>query len=178
MKNGAVQIIFCLLAFVFSSSYTFAVPAYPYKITVRTANGKTATIYMRGDEHQKYAITEDGYTLMNDTDGWWYASLANDGGIMKSKYMLMPIVDETEELMLFKAGCPKGIMPSKMIWTEQERAQEVNRASSSEPIIGERHALVILMQYKDLAFKKSKEDFERTAYGRRRNGGRVRSRGA
>ncbi len=160
MKNSAVQIVFCLFAFVCCSSYTFAAPAYPYKITVRTANGKAATIYMRGDENQKYAITEDGYTLINDTDGWWYANLANDGGIMKSGYMLMAVENATEELMRFKAGCPKGIKPSKIIQTEQERAQEENRASSSEPIIGERHALVILMQYKDLAFKKSKEDFE------------------
>ena len=160
MKNSAVQIIFCLLAFVCCSSYTFAVPAYPYKIIVRTANGKAATIYMRGDENQKYAISEDGYTLINDTNGWWYANMANDGGIIKSSYMLMAVEDETEELLRFKAGCPKGIKPSRIIQTEQERVQKVNRASSSEPINGERHALVILMQYKDLAFKKSKEDFE------------------
>ena len=159
MKNSAVQIVFCLLAFVFRSSYTFAVPAYPYRTTVRTANGKAAIIYMRGDEHQKYAITEDGYTLMNDTDGWWYANMVNDGGIMKSDYRLMAIEDETEELRRFKADCPKEIKPSKIIQNEQERVQEVYRASSNEPITGERHALVIMMQYKDLAFKKSKEDF-------------------
>ena len=53
---------------------------------------------MRGDEHQKYAITEDGYTLINDTDGWWYANMANDGGIVKSDHMLMATEDETEEL--------------------------------------------------------------------------------
>lgn len=160
MKNRAVQIVYCLFAFVLNCSYTFAIPAYPYKITVRTANNKFVAIYMRGDEHQKYAITEDGYTLINDTDGWWYANMANDGGIVKSDHMLMATEDETEELRRFKTNCPKGIKPNKIIQTEHKKAQGANRTHSSEPIIGERHALVILMQYKDLRFKTSKEDFE------------------
>ena len=160
MNHIKVLVTFCLFALVFGSPYTFAVPAYPYKTIVRTANGKTATIYMRGDERQKYAFTEDGYTLMNDADGWWYANMADDGGILKSDYMLMSIEDETEKLRRFKAECPKGIKPNKIVQTEQRRVQGADGSSSREPIVGERHALVILMQYKDFAFKKSVEDFE------------------
>lgn len=115
---------------------------------------------MRGDEYQKYAVTDDGYTLLNDSEGWWYANLANDGGIMKSSYTLMPFEDESFELKQFKASCPKGITPNRLEQPQPNRAQDNRRANSVSPIVGERHALVVLMQYKDLAFKKSKEDFE------------------
>lgn len=160
MRQNRVQVLLCLMILVFISSEIFSVPAYPYKVSVQTANGKTAIIFMRGDEYQKYAVTEDGYTLLNDTSGWWYANLANDGGIMKTPYMLMPYEDEGLELKQFKANCPKGITPNRLEQSQPNRTQEYYRASSNSPIVGERHALVILMQYKDLAFKKAREDFE------------------
>ncbi|MBR4897820.1 MAG: M6 family metalloprotease domain-containing protein [Prevotella sp.] len=160
MKNCIVPVFFCLLVFVYISSDVLAVPAYPYKVTVQTDNGKFACIYIRGDEHYKYAITEDGYTLLSDSTGWWYANLTNDGGITKSPYKLISIEDESIELMEFKALCPKRIMPKRVEQTRPNRTQDNYRASSNSPIVGERHALVILMQYKDLAFQKSREDFE------------------
>lgn len=160
MRQKIVQVLLCLVIFVFISPEVFSVPAYPYKVSVQTANGKTVIIYMRGDEYQKYAVTEDGYTLLNDASGWWYANLANDGGITKSSYMLMPFEDESFELKQFKANCPKGITPNRLEQSQSNRIQDSYIASSNSPIVGERHALVILMQYKDLAFKKSREDFE------------------
>lgn len=160
MRHSTVRVVFCLLTCFFISSAAYSVPAYPYKVCVQTANGKTAVVYMRGDEYQKYAISEDGYTLLNDSGGWWYANIANDGGIMKSSHALMPFEDESFELKQFKASCPKGITPNRLELPQPNRAQDNSRVSSVSPIVGVRHALVILMQYKDLAFKKSRKDFE------------------
>ena len=160
MRHSTVQVYFCLQIIVFISSDAYSVPAYPYKVSVQTANGKTAIISMRGDENHKYAVSEDGYTLLSDSEGWWYANIANDRGIVKSSYMLTPFEDESFELKQFKANCPKGLMPNQLEQSQPNRTQDNNRVSPTSPIVGERHALVILMQYKDLAFQKSREDFE------------------
>ena len=137
------------------------VPAYPYKVTVPTDNGKTVEIFMRGDEHQKYAVTTDGYTLLSDNQGWWYAQKRTDGLVMRSPYKLAAIADESAELRNFKSVCPKGIVPKRnnMAHAHRSAAQE-SAPQRRMAAKGERRALVILMQYKDMAFKKTKSDFE------------------
>lgn len=136
-----------------------AVPAYPYKIKVETRNGKTAEIYLRGDENHKYAITTDGYTLLSDTEGWWYAKLTEEGNIEKSSFELVPYDDESLELRTFKKECQKELFHNSEAVVDNNSMKVVRRAKPNGPIVGERRALVILMQYKDLAFKKTREDF-------------------
>lgn len=158
--NSFIRVIFALMPLLFCCFNVFAVPAYPYKVEVVTINGKATSIYMRGDEYQKYAVTEDGYTLLSDSEGWWYANQSNEGGLVKTDFRLMVIEDETDELKQFKLSCPKGIKPKKTEQSLMCRVPSTNNTNSHEPIVGERRALVILMQYKDLAFKLSKEEFE------------------
>lgn len=151
--------LMCLLFFCYNK--LLAAPGYPYKVIVSTSNGKDVAIYMRGDEHQKFAVTEDGYTIMSDSTGWWYASVAADGTIGRSNLKLTSIEDETAELRSFKAATPKGLVPKRATTTlQQNRIAGVNKALNNAPMVGERRALVILMQYQDLKFRKTKEEFE------------------
>lgn len=138
-----------------------SVSAYPFKIFVKTDNGKLVEIYMQGDEHRKFALTKDNYTILNDVDGWWYASQGENGQVGKSAYKLVVEEDETKELKDFKASCPKKLIPSANIANSFKRTLGRNSSIQSSPIIGERHALVILMQYKDTPFKHSYEDFDK-----------------
>ena len=149
-------IIVSLLVFV---CRIFAVPAFPHKIVVKTENGKEVVIYMQGDETRKYALTTDGYTLLSDESGWWYAEKADNGEIVKSSFMLMSTDDETIALKMFKSSCPKRIVPNESV-SSVNRAPRSQRAQNNTPIVGERRALVILMEYQDVAFKKSSEDFQ------------------
>ena len=118
---------------------------------------------MRGDEYQKFAITVDGYSLVNDNNEWWYAKLSDNGNIEKSSFRLMAEEDETAELKSFKSNCPKGIVSKQSKLEESNAGNRVVKSGNvtpREPAIGERHALVILMQYTDLKFRKTKEEFE------------------
>ena len=160
MKKGVVRLVISFFVFCYCGNNAFAVPAYPNKVRVETANGKTVSVFMRGDEYLKYAVTEDGYTLLSDSSGWWYANHVDGGEIKKSGFRLMSKEDETEELKLFKASCPKGIVPQRNVQEQYNRASDTNNASHSGPMVGERRALVILMQYTDCAFKKTRDDFE------------------
>lgn len=136
--------------------------AYPYKVSVLTADGKPVTIYMKGDEHLKYAKTHDGFTLINHNDEWWYAEPSEDGGTKKSAYRLVALEDESDDLKSFKKECPKDIIPTHSTSANTRRSiEETHKAqTNATPIVGERRALVILMQFKDLPLKKTRGDFE------------------
>lgn len=160
MEKSNSQFVSCIILFIWCSIQAFAVPAYPYKVKVMTTNGKSVAIYVRGDESQKYAVTEDGYTLISDSLGWWYAYQTNAGLVKRSNFNLLAPEDETIELKHFKAGCPKGIVPERVMSVPSDRHSSPDRANVSRPIVGERRALVILMQYKDVTFKKTTAAFE------------------
>lgn len=155
------SVILLIVVLIINSHGALAVPAYPYKVTVKTEDGKDVSISMHGDENIKYAVSSDGYTLINDSSGWWYAEKDTEGDIKKSAYRLMTSEDETEELRVFKKNCPKSL-------TLKPRQDVVNVSSSQDggttvkanrTIIGERRALVVLMAFKDVSFKKKKEEF-------------------
>lgn len=123
-----------------------AVPAYPYKITVKAYNGKDVDIYMQGDESKKFAITKDGYSILNDSDGWWYAEIKKNGKVGKSLYRLVAEDDETSELKRFKFSCPKKLVPYSEKSSILNRSIRRNIQSTNTPVIGKRKALVVLMQ--------------------------------
>ena len=159
MKNKKLLFPILLLTHLFVSIEAYAVSAYPYKVIVDTENGKTAEIYMRGDEYQKFAVTPDGYTLLNDSNGWWYATHSEEGFAVKSEFKLMSVDDETEELKKFKSTCPKGIVPQRTDFFAINKTLGQRKAKVVGPVVGERKALVVLMQFRDLSFKKTREDF-------------------
>lgn len=138
-----------------------AVPAYPYKIIVKSYEGKDVAVYMQGDEYVKFAITEDGYTLLNDVDGWWYAEEKEDGKVGKSSYRLLAYENETRDLKAFKLMCPKKLIPNSKKSNINKKSFTRTPSGMNVPVIGNKKALVILMQYKDFPFKHSQNDFEK-----------------
>ena len=154
-----VHIAALLVFSILSSISVYAVSAFPYKVKVLTENGKEVLITMAGDEYRKYAISQDGYSLLCDSAGWWYITRSNNGDIIKSDYKLVSSEDESEELRQFKAGCPKGLVPDVKVSPILYKAHGTRKSNTSAPIIGKRRALVILMQYKDLKFQKTRDEF-------------------
>ena len=150
-----------IMLFIIGIGRSFSSPANPYKIKVFDANGREVEIYMRGDENIKYAATLDGYTLLNNSEGWWYATVADDGDVVKSDFMLVAEGCESAELKNFKSGCPKGLVPSRKSEIQSNLVLGIRKSKPKSPLIGKRRALVILMQYQDVKFKKTKEDFEK-----------------
>lgn len=163
MKNELVKVLVCFVfAFIFVVCKVYAISAYPYKVKVLTCNGKYVEIYLKGDEHLKFAKTHDGFTLISYSDEWWYAEMSEDGYAKKSTYKLVAMEDESDDLKSFKKECPKDIIPCPFMSANTRRSTDETRKAqtNASPIVGERRALVILMQFKDLPFKKKREDFE------------------
>lgn len=86
MRKIISYAILVLLCLSFCPQSITAIPAYPFKTKVKTFNGKWVDIFMQGDEHHKFAFTIDNYTILNDSDGWWYATQSEDGDVKKSSF--------------------------------------------------------------------------------------------
>ena len=152
-----ILVLFCLS---FCPQSIVAIPAYPFKTAVKTFNGKWVDIFMQGDEHRKFAFTTDNYTILNDSNGWWYATQTENGEVKKSSFRLVAKEDENSELKNFKQTCPEKLIPPTNISNTFRRVVDKRQTVGNTPVVGERHALVILMQYQDVKFKCSKDAFD------------------
>ena len=135
-----------------------AVPAYPKKIPI-TVDGQTVYIRLFGDEFNKRAETTDGYTLLNNGKEWFYAEKDAEGYLKASKFKLTAQRDRA--VNEFLKGIPQHLERDQK---ESSRARAIRAQrqahSGTRSAVGKRKVLIILMQYTDLAFVKSQEDFD------------------
>lgn len=154
MRRTALTI---LSIFIVTNSL-YGISAYPYRTAI-TVDGDTIYIMMRGDENCKYAIDEQGYTILASENEWVYADVDDMGNVFFSKYKLTSAKHMTVETKRFLEKTKKGIIPR----VERTRALKNSSAqptlSEKRPAVGNRKALVILMQFQDKTFTKSKNDF-------------------
>ena len=62
------------------------VPAYRGLIERTQPNGDVLRTYLRGDERKHYAMTEDGWQIMEDNKGWLrYAKQNRKGEVVSSR---------------------------------------------------------------------------------------------
>ena len=140
---------------------TQAIPAYPRRVKIAT---KTDSFFLtlRGDENCKFAITEDGYTAMQDSCGWHYAYANQNGEVVKSVHMVSSENKMRAETRSFLASVEKGLIPSySNEYASIRRSPDKKSSHSNSPIVGNMRVLIILMQYSDLKFKKTQTDFDR-----------------
>jgi M6 family metalloprotease-like protein len=133
-----------------------AVSAYPHKIAVPDGD---SVLYIRlfGDEYSKHAETIDGYTLIQNNSQWYYAEKDDKGDLIASPYKLSS--KKSLGLIQFLERMPKHI--------KAEHGQALIRSKISGystrangAAVGERKILIILMQFTDVQFVKSKDDFD------------------
>lgn len=152
-----------LLGFLFFACFASAlkaVPAYPRKVSVTLNDGTNVGITIQGDEHCKWALTEDDYTLLPSGDGWVFAQVSPEGNAVVSTYKLCADHDRTSELKAFLATQPKHIRPEKNRLPQGKRLSSGVVSSLARPATGDRKALVILMSFSDLGFVKGHADFD------------------
>ncbi len=147
------RIFICILSLL-SFADLHAVPAYPHKIKVVTPH-RTVYITMQGDENNKWAITDDNYILLRNADEWYYAKEDSEGYATLSAYKLS---DSREKLHKFLTSLNKNI-PLRIERKTQRTNSDNNTKNTINPITGERKALVILMEFADVKFTKSRSDF-------------------
>lgn len=167
-----------ILAF-FSSSEIYSSPAYPKVITFVQPDGTKVKLTLYGDEDLRWAVTEDGYTLIADEEGYFtYAEKDSKGNLVASKIRATQPEkrSETAKIMLGKVG--KGIGFSELqietsvkskaaryqsmkFINDTEFAKGRKVASASQKIEGVRKQLLLLVDFPDKPFSLTKNDFDK-----------------
>lgn len=149
MQRIIIFIVLCSFVYFPAKS----VPAYPRKIQIK-AYDRTLYITLHGDEHTKWAMTEDNYTLLPDSSGWVYAQEDVNGYAVPSCYKLS---DSENHLKTFLSSIKKNIPVRKNTIRSSFRNNENPPAKA---VTGNRRALVILMQFADLSFVKTYRELD------------------
>ena len=135
--------------------------AFPYPIEVTTSHGNTY-ITMQGDEHRKYALTEDGYSVVQIDNLWRFLYINELGNVQASDFILEALNSRSNELESFLRTVEKGILPERAIKKEDESSTTVMRNKNHNSFVkGNRKVLVVMMQFADKKFTKTKEDFNK-----------------
>lgn len=151
--------ILIVLCFLFARIICiYAVPAYPKMIPI-ISNGDTIHIQMQGDESCKFAIDENGYTVLASENGWFYAAEDVAGKVRLSSYPVVSMQKMDNATKLFLENTRKGLMPTAINQISRSYSEEEYVMQSNA--VGTRKVLVILMQFRDKKFTKEVTDFHR-----------------
>lgn len=154
-----------------------AIPAYPYPVKVKQADGTVLTIVQHGDEHGHYALTADGKPLLfNAASGnYEYAKLLK-GTLAASGIKATDIAQRTAEAKAFlQAQNAEAILnvcrqnrDARLAQAARVRRSSVQQKSAASdvqshrlttyPVKGQVHTLVILVQFADTKFTTTGSD--------------------
>lgn len=145
-----------------------AVIAYPGFVDFRQPDGTVVRLRMMGNENICWAETEDGYTLVYDKEGYFvYARLDDKGDMLPTALRAANIGVRSKAAQQLLATLAPHLRYSRgqmkavdQVVEAQVQARRVRRQASYGGVTGTRRYLVILMQYPDLKFTRSKAEFE------------------
>ena len=144
----------------------FATSAYPGVISYRQPDGQTVQIRLYGDERCHYGRTLDGYTLLKDSRGFLvYATKDSNGDMVPSAVAAADIdrrdaaarsfLGRTPRRLMFSGGQVRAMAPAV-----KSPAGAPPRKSAGRSAVGDRRVLVILVNFSDNEFTKTRQDFE------------------
>ncbi len=150
------QGFFLLILYIVGTVYSYAVPAYPKKVTLLLQDGTEAVVQLCGDEHAHWGLTEDGYTILPTEHGWAYAMADSENRAIPSTFLLSS-KNRDNETKQFLSQQPKNLKP---YLKEARQSRRANSSKAKRSVTGNRRVLVVLVSFNDLSFQKAKTDFE------------------
>ena len=152
-----ISIFLIVFTLLISLADLYAVRATPYPVTITQNDGTELTILLKGDEFFHYKTTVDGYLLTTDAEGILnYAEIDKKGNLVNTRIKAVNIEKRTAKERVFVQQLKQNINFSK-----QNRMQRMKRSFKTEssalvrrsyPLTGTPKSLVILVNFKDVAF--------------------------
>ncbi len=183
MKKILLQIIFAIIVYATTQSL-FAVPARSNLIAYKLPDGTEIMVNLQGDEWTSWAVTPDGYTLLFNGEGYLeYAVKDPSGNLVLSGIRAKNSDQRTVAESDFLSNLPKGLeysssqrdamgqlraarwkaMQKNVEEEKSNRRQKVSPISEAPidaPVLGNRRFPLILVDFPDRPFTKTKIDFE------------------
>ena len=167
MKKNHFKRLITLLTLCCTCVLCYSTIAYPNLVNFQQPNGNIVKVIMRGSEALKWAESEDGYTLMYDSIGnLVYAELDAAGDLVPSGVIAVDKEHRPVEVEQRLKSTPKQLTYSKRQIDMVEQIQNARNKqmsaaiNSGAPVVGTKKMLLILVEFPDYPFKKSKKDFE------------------
>lgn len=152
-----IIIFFTLNLFISFSATIFAVPAYPYPISVKQPDGSFLSVILKGDEFHHYHTTEDGYLITKDKKGVFnYAKKDAKGKIIDTQIKANDKNLRSNTEKSFVQSLPVNPDFSKVNMQMRSNRSPVNNSKALQPAkfprTGSPRSLVILVNFSDLSF--------------------------
>jgi M6 family metalloprotease-like protein len=156
-------VCFALLAIMAApfTKQSLAVTAYPHPIEYKQPNGNIITIQLQGDEKVKWALTEDGYTILSKNDGYYeYAMKDEKGDLVHSGVIVSEKSKRSGSEVAFLSKIVKGLFYSKDQLALIEKIWDIkDKNAKAFPTTGNRKLVCILIGFTDKAFTKTQTEF-------------------
>lgn len=157
-----------VICFTFSAYIAgIAVPAYPGIIETTQPDGTKIRIVLQGDEHNNWAVTPDGYTLLRNSDNYWTIAQQDYNGWLTPSDILYRNNSE----IAAERNISKGLRFHKeqLAANKQKRIAAGTKASSRNelqvegtfPTKGKNKLLLLLLNFSDTDTTYSQKDFDR-----------------
>ena len=161
--NKIVLRFFCLTLSIASALSAFSSPATKSLIKMKQPDGSYLNVYLKGDEHHHFYLTEDEYLLEIDADGFFcYANIDADNktfSLKRASNIGQRTQEEVEMLSKLDKKAQMETMQAQSIRmrisAEQERPKGATLTAWGSPKV-----LVLLVGYPDYPLTFGKTDFE------------------
>lgn len=155
LKSFFLSIIVSLLVV----GKSMAVPAYPFPVKYTQPDGSVITLIGHGDERLSFLTTEDGYTIVKHTDGFYRYAEKVGGELLSSKVVAHDKASRSAAELAYLSGVKKYIKPEATV--ESNTDVEATANSSRKVVqklptnfnLGKFRGLVILVNYNDQKFR-------------------------
>ncbi len=138
-----------------------AEPASPKPITKKQSDGSTITFILQGDEHVHWAKTLDGYTLLqNGNNDWVYAIRNQLGELVASNVIASNQEERNANQQSFVASLQKDLRFSQSQVASKMKTLGTKYYWDPFPTQGKSKMLVILVEFSDVAFSYTNNDFQ------------------
>lgn len=157
------RLLYTLGALALGAGQLLAVPAKPGPRSVTQPDGTVLTITVTGDERSHRVMTTDGLLLVHDeaVDGYTYAAVGADGlpvssGVLaanpEARTLLPAGYDRAAVSEAFERMAARSARARAPRREDDVDEKNVGRFDTSFPVLGEQRALVVLVEYTDVAF--------------------------
>ncbi len=145
-----ILLIGTLLLYGMQAERLYAIPANPAPMVKVLPDGTTMTVRLCGDESFHYYMTEDGYPLQQDSQGFFYYARIEGQTLVRSSVRASDKTRRTAEENRFVQMLNKEKLARELsvIWREKRSNSKLKAVGqSSYPTKGQQRALAILVEF-------------------------------
>ena len=156
------KVLLTALAYTVATAAALADMAYPFPEELTQPDGTAVTLRLVGDEFLHFTVTDDGYSVVKNADGYYTYAQKVDGQLLATDIVAHNPASRTPAELQYLEGVTKYIAPDMDEEAEQMRSELRSMTSARPKLHGYSQldlssfrGLIILVEYNDCTFSRS-----------------------